>query len=181
MMMRHLASVGETYAQTAFEDTAWNLWPINPSQASASGSTIPSTGGRLPGGTGSLHIRTPSRSASDNTANLLAMADTVREVLPHIPDDIIFQVSFGSFALYNVPWSKIVSIFCNKIHTFLTSLWPAFMFQVSYKSIFHVYSIRSHRCCSRETLTYCLPFVYPHIYSSMRRISLLCYKPINFA
>ncbi|XP_057452791.1 E3 ubiquitin protein ligase RIN2-like [Lotus japonicus] len=91
MMMRHLASVGETYAQTAFEDTAWNLWPINPSQASASGSTIPSTGGRLPGGTGSLHIRTPSRSASDNTANLLAMADTVREVLPHIPDDIIFQ------------------------------------------------------------------------------------------
>ncbi|KAL9321637.1 hypothetical protein ACSQ67_009690 [Phaseolus vulgaris] len=41
MMMRHLASVGETYAQTAFEDSSWNLWPINPSQASASASTIP--------------------------------------------------------------------------------------------------------------------------------------------
>ncbi|CAL0308632.1 unnamed protein product [Lupinus luteus] len=91
MMMRHLASVGETYAQNAFEDAAWSLWPINPSQASASGSTIPSPGGRLPGGNGSLHIRTASRSANDDVANILAMAETVREVLPHIPDDIIFQ------------------------------------------------------------------------------------------
>ncbi|KAJ1406750.1 Zinc finger, RING-type [Sesbania bispinosa] len=92
MMMRHLASVGETYGQTAFEDASWNLWPINPSQASASGSTVPSSGGgRLPGGTGSLHIRTASNSANDNVANILAMAETVREVLPHIPDDIIFQ------------------------------------------------------------------------------------------
>lgn len=92
MMMRHLASVGETYAQTTLEDAAWNLWPINPSQASASGAAaIPSPGGRLPVGNGSLHIRTASRSANDNVANLLAMAETVREVLPHIPDDIIFQ------------------------------------------------------------------------------------------
>ncbi|KHN26451.1 E3 ubiquitin protein ligase RIN2 [Glycine soja] len=93
MMMRHLASVGETYAQTAFEDTAWNLWPINPSQASASGSTIPPPGGRLPERTGSLHLRTASQSSNDNVANILAMAETVREVLPHIPDDMIFQFS----------------------------------------------------------------------------------------
>lgn len=98
MMMRHLASVGETYAQTTFEDAAWSLWPINPSQASASGSPIPSPGVRLPAGTGSLHIRTASRSANDNVANILAMAETVREVLPHIPDDIIFQVRFGFVA-----------------------------------------------------------------------------------
>lgn len=94
MMMRHLASVGETYAQTTFDDASWNLWPINPSQASASGpsqATAPSTGVRLPGGNGGLHIRTASRSANDNLANVLAMAETVREVLPHIPDDIIFQ------------------------------------------------------------------------------------------
>ncbi|CAJ2638523.1 E3 ubiquitin protein ligase rin2-like protein [Trifolium pratense] len=94
MMMRHLASVGETYAQTTFDDASWNLWPINPSQASTSGpspTTIPSPGVRLPGGNGGLHIRTPSRSGNDNVANVLAMAETVREVLPHIPDDIIFQ------------------------------------------------------------------------------------------
>ncbi|KAG5021124.1 hypothetical protein JHK87_016979 [Glycine soja] len=91
MMMRHLASVGETYAQTTLEDTAWNLWPINPSQASASGSTIPPPGGRLPERTGSLHLRTASQSSNDNVANILAMAETVREVLPHIPDDMIFQ------------------------------------------------------------------------------------------
>lgn len=94
MMMRHLASVGETYAQTTFDDASWNLWPINPSQTSASGPsqpTAPSPGVRLPGGNSGLHIRTASRSANDNLANVLAMAETVREVLPHIPDDIIFQ------------------------------------------------------------------------------------------
>ena len=95
MMMRHLASVGETYAQTTLEDTAWNLWPINPSQASASGSTISPPGGRLPERTGSLHLRNASQSANDDVANILAMAETVREVLPHIPDDMIFQVCFG--------------------------------------------------------------------------------------
>jgi E3 ubiquitin-protein ligase AMFR len=102
MMMRHLASVGETYAQTTFDDASWNLWPINPSQASASGpsqATAPSTGVRLPGGNGGLHIRTASRPANDNLANVLAMAETVREVLPHIPDDIIFQVCFRFFCI----------------------------------------------------------------------------------
>ncbi|EXC08935.1 hypothetical protein L484_003387 [Morus notabilis] len=91
MMMRHLASVGETYAQTALEDSAWNLWPINPSQAATTGQPIPpAAGGRYPGGAGGVHIRTTSH-ANNNIANILAMAETVREVLPHIPDDIIFQ------------------------------------------------------------------------------------------
>lgn len=92
MMMRHLASVGETYAQTAIEDTSWSLWPMNPSQASASGSPVPPVvPGRHPGNTGGAHARSTSRSANDNIANILAMAETVREVLPHIPEDLIFQ------------------------------------------------------------------------------------------
>lgn len=93
MMMRHLASVGETYAQTAIEDTSWSLWPMNPSQASASGSPVPpAVPGRHPGNTGGAHARSTSRSANDNIANILAMAETVREVLPHMPEDLIFQV-----------------------------------------------------------------------------------------
>lgn len=92
MMMRHLASVGETYAQTAIEDTSWSLWPMNPSQASASGSPVPPVvPGRHPGNTGGAHARSTLRSANDNIANILAMAETVREVLPHIPEDLIFQ------------------------------------------------------------------------------------------
>lgn len=92
MMMRHLASVGETYAQTAIEDTSWSLWPMNPSQASASGSPVPpAVPGRHPGNTGGAHARSTSRSANENIANILAMAETVREVLPHIPEDLIFQ------------------------------------------------------------------------------------------
>lgn len=92
MVMRHLASVGETYAQTTLDDSAWSLWPMNPSQAAATGGPIPHAGGgRYTGGTGGLHMRTASRTANDNIANILAMAETVREVLPHMPDDIILQ------------------------------------------------------------------------------------------
>ncbi|XP_015877935.2 E3 ubiquitin protein ligase RIN2 isoform X1 [Ziziphus jujuba] len=92
MMMRHLASVGETYAQTALEDTAWSLWPMNAAQDATAGLPIPpAPGGRYPGGTGGLHMRTVSRPANDNMANILAMAETVREVLPHVPDELIFE------------------------------------------------------------------------------------------
>ncbi|XP_050384984.1 E3 ubiquitin protein ligase RIN2-like [Argentina anserina] len=92
MMMRHLTSVGETYAQTALEDGAWSLWPMNPSQAAASGQPIPpAVDGRYQVGARNLHMRSPSRTVNDNIANILAMAETVREVLPHMPDDIIFQ------------------------------------------------------------------------------------------
>ncbi|KAJ4871841.1 E3 ubiquitin protein ligase RIN2 [Raphanus sativus] len=88
MMMRHLASVGESYAQTALEDAAWSLWPMNPSQASTSSTTIPlGTGGR----TGGLHLRNVSSGANESLANILAMAETVRDVMPHVPDEIIFQ------------------------------------------------------------------------------------------
>lgn len=88
-VMRQLASVGETYAQTALEDAAsWSLWPMNPSEAaSAPDSTHPVPARRTNG----LHMRTPSHSSNDNLANILAMAETVQEVLPHIPGDIIFQ------------------------------------------------------------------------------------------
>ncbi|KAI8007938.1 E3 ubiquitin protein ligase RIN2 [Camellia lanceoleosa] len=92
MMMRHLAAVGETYAQTTLEDTAWSLWPMNPSQAGTSNSTLPPAGSvGYPGSAGGLHMRSTSRVANDNIANVLAMAETVREVLPHIPDELIFQ------------------------------------------------------------------------------------------
>nr|GEU59394.1 E3 ubiquitin-protein ligase RIN2-like [Tanacetum cinerariifolium] len=98
MMMRHLAAVGETYAQTALEDASWNLWPINSSQASTSTSNNPSTstvrhrGGHGGGGSdgGSL-IRTAPRVSDDDLAHILAMAETVREVLPHVPDELILR------------------------------------------------------------------------------------------
>ncbi|GAB4825927.1 E3 ubiquitin protein ligase rin2 [Ancistrocladus abbreviatus] len=90
MMMRHLASVGETYSQTALEDASWSLWPTNPAQATASTAFPPATMLRHPGNMGAAHTRTV-HPANDSIANLLAMAETVREVLPHITDDIIFQ------------------------------------------------------------------------------------------
>ena len=106
MMMRHLASVGETYAQTALEDAAWSLWPMSPSQATPSGSsTPPAAGGRHPGG---LHMRTASHSTNDFIANILAMAETVREVLPHVPDELILQVLFELTFIYMSPGSSFV-------------------------------------------------------------------------
>ncbi|KAA8533860.1 hypothetical protein F0562_031377 [Nyssa sinensis] len=60
---------------------------MNSSQAGTSTSPTPA----FPGSAGGLHMRTTSRAANDNIANILAMAETVREVLPHIPDELIFQ------------------------------------------------------------------------------------------
>ncbi|XP_051143166.1 E3 ubiquitin protein ligase RIN2 [Andrographis paniculata] len=92
MVMRQLAAVGETYAQTALEDAAWGLFPPNPSQAGTSRAAMPPHGSmRQARDTGGLHVRSTSHSGNDNIANIIAMAETVREVLPHIPDDIIFQ------------------------------------------------------------------------------------------
>lgn len=91
MMMRQIASVGETYAQNALEDTSWSLWPTNSSQATASGTAFPPAANRYPAAAGAAHRRTASHPANDSIANLLAMAETVREVLPHIPDEMIFQ------------------------------------------------------------------------------------------
>ncbi|KAF5180216.1 E3 ubiquitin protein ligase rin2 [Thalictrum thalictroides] len=93
MMMRHLAAVGETYAQTAFEDGAWSLWPMTHPQT-APGSSVPpaaATALRFTGRNGGLRFRNTASAVNDNIANILAMADTVREVLPNIPDEIIFQ------------------------------------------------------------------------------------------
>jgi len=109
MMMRHLASVGETYAQTALEDAAWSLWPMNPSHATPSTSFIPPAAG----GTGGLHMSTTSRTTNDNIANILAMAETVREVLPHIPDELILQVLFGfTFDNMSLGYSFVPCLVC---------------------------------------------------------------------
>lgn len=94
MLMRQL-DVGETYAQSTLEDAAWSLFPPNPSQVGTSRSAIPPAGSiRYPGGTGGLHVRSTSHAANDNLENIIAMAETVREVLPHVPNDVIFQVQF---------------------------------------------------------------------------------------
>ncbi|KAK4489431.1 hypothetical protein RD792_005240 [Penstemon davidsonii] len=91
MVMRQLAAVGETYAQTGMDDSTWSLYPPN-SEAGTSRSTIPPAGSiQYPSGAGSLRLRSTTHAMNDNLANIIAMAETVREVLPHIPEDIIFQ------------------------------------------------------------------------------------------
>lgn len=95
MMMRRLASVGETYAHNALDDTAWNLWPMaNPHAPSASSIPTVSSSVRYSGNMGGLHFRRNSPTANENIPAILSMVNTVREVLPHIPDEIIFQVLF---------------------------------------------------------------------------------------
>ncbi|KAL6529523.1 hypothetical protein OROGR_015146 [Orobanche gracilis] len=93
MVMRQLAAVGETYDQTALEESVWRLFPPNSSQAGTSRSPIPPANSiHYPRGAGGLHARSTSQTMdSSNLANVIAMAETVREVLPHIPDDLIFQ------------------------------------------------------------------------------------------
>ncbi|CAA2987780.1 E3 ubiquitin ligase RIN2 [Olea europaea subsp. europaea] len=89
MVMRQFAAT-----QTSLEDVSWSLFPTNPSQAGTSRSATSPGSVIYPRSSGGLHVRPTAESSNDNLANILAMAETVREVLPHIPDDIIFQVYF---------------------------------------------------------------------------------------
>ncbi|KAK9103124.1 hypothetical protein Sjap_020378 [Stephania japonica] len=85
MVMRHLASVGESYAL----DGTWSLWQPH---ASSSSTIPPAAAASLRySGNGGLRFRNVSPSVNDNMPNILGMASTVREVLPHIPDEIILQ------------------------------------------------------------------------------------------
>lgn len=95
-MMRHLASMGEAYTQATLEDSSWGLWSMNPSQATTSETPGPPPNTPLAyrGNSGVVGVRrrrTLSQPMTDSITNLLAMAETVREVVPHIPDEIIFQ------------------------------------------------------------------------------------------
>ncbi|CAA0816275.1 E3 ubiquitin protein ligase RIN2 [Striga hermonthica] len=93
MVVRQLAAVGETYDQTVLEDAAWSLFPPDPSQAGTSRSAATPAASPLhyPRGAAGLHVRSTSQTVNGSLANIMAMAETVREVLPHIPDDLIFQ------------------------------------------------------------------------------------------
>ncbi|KVI05402.1 Ubiquitin system component Cue, partial [Cynara cardunculus var. scolymus] len=66
---------------------------VNPSQAastSTSNNPSPSTIRHRGHGGGSV-IRTPPHVSDDDLSNILAMAETVREVLPHVPDELILR------------------------------------------------------------------------------------------
>ncbi|KAL0904250.1 hypothetical protein M5K25_026333 [Dendrobium thyrsiflorum] len=83
MMMRQLASVSENYAHRSSADASvWNLWPSL--HASGSSPSQPSLN----------HNRNIAGVRFRNTtppSDLLAMVDRVREVLPHMPDELIIQ------------------------------------------------------------------------------------------
>ncbi|THU61286.1 hypothetical protein C4D60_Mb07t21700 [Musa balbisiana] len=80
MMMRQLASVSENYAHGSLDNDAWTPWPSLPSSSSL----------RMNRHATGLRIRNTSPSVN-NMSELLAMVDIVREVLPHIPDELIVQ------------------------------------------------------------------------------------------
>lgn len=82
LMMRQLASVSENYAQNSMGSSSWNLWPglnsppSSPPQPPALHHSRNAAGERL-------------RNAPTPPADLLAMVDRVREVLPHMSAEVI--------------------------------------------------------------------------------------------
>ncbi|WOL05651.1 hypothetical protein Cni_G14380 [Canna indica] len=86
MMMRQLASVSENFAHGSLDDTAWNLWPSQHTSVPPTPSSI-----RLNRNASGLRMRNTAPAVNNNMSELLTMVDRVREVLPHIPDEIIVQ------------------------------------------------------------------------------------------
>jgi autocrine motility factor receptor len=87
MMMRQLASVTDNYGHA---DGTWNLWP----EPMAGSSLVPSTSS-VPDNTSAAGLRlrgTAGTARNGSLSEVLTMVDRVREVLPHIPDDLIIEV-----------------------------------------------------------------------------------------
>ncbi|XP_074581638.1 E3 ubiquitin protein ligase RIN2-like [Curcuma longa] len=88
MMMRQLASVSENFAHGSLHDSAWNLWL---SQHTAIPHIPSSSSVRLNRNAAGLRIRNTTSPVNSNMSELLTMVDRVREVLPHVPDELIVQ------------------------------------------------------------------------------------------
>ncbi|ONM23637.1 E3 ubiquitin protein ligase RIN2 [Zea mays] len=85
MMMTQLASVTDNYGHA---DGTWNLWP----EPMAGSSLVPSTSSIS--GTASasgLRLRGSAGISNGSLSEVLTMVDRVREVLPHIPDELILE------------------------------------------------------------------------------------------
>lgn len=87
MMMRQLASVTDNYGHA---DGTWNLW----TEPMAGSSLVPSTSSIPDNASASgLQLRgTAGTTRNGNLSEVLTMLDRVREVLPHIPDELIIEV-----------------------------------------------------------------------------------------
>ncbi|KAI5013577.1 hypothetical protein ZWY2020_037090 [Hordeum vulgare] len=84
MMMRQFASVTDNYGHT---DTTWNLWP----ESMAGPSIIPSSSSRPDGVSASLRFRGTAGTPNGSMLRVNTMVDRVREVLPHMPDELIIE------------------------------------------------------------------------------------------
>ncbi|CAN6183386.1 unnamed protein product [Urochloa humidicola] len=86
MMMRQLASVTDNYGHA---DGTWNLWP----EPMAGSSLVPSTSS-VPDNASATGLRlrgTAGTNRNGSLSEVLTMVDRVREVLPHIPDELIIE------------------------------------------------------------------------------------------
>ena len=94
MMMRQLASVTDNYGHA---DGTWNLWP----ETMAGSSLVPSTSS-VPDNAAAAGLRfrgTVGTTRNGSLSEVLTMVDRVREVLPHIPDELIIEVHVLSSSL----------------------------------------------------------------------------------
>ncbi|KAL6639327.1 hypothetical protein ACP70R_023057 [Stipagrostis hirtigluma subsp. patula] len=85
MMMRQLASVTDNYGHP---DASWNLWPepVGASSLVPSSSSMPDSASAA-----GLRLRGTAATINGSMSEVLTMLDRVREVLPHIPDELIME------------------------------------------------------------------------------------------
>lgn len=102
MMMRQLTSVGQGYSHGSLDNNGtWNLWPPTQQNAGSSSSLSPPSSSSVPPPSSSslrfnrngnnLRFRSTSSLINGEAQNIREMVDRVREVLPHIPDEVIIE------------------------------------------------------------------------------------------
>ncbi|XP_062187100.1 E3 ubiquitin protein ligase RIN2-like isoform X2 [Phragmites australis] len=85
IMMRQLASVTNNYGHA---DATWNLWP----EPIAGSPLVPSSSSMSDGASAAgLRHRGTAGASNGSILEVLTMVDRVREVLPHVPDELIIE------------------------------------------------------------------------------------------
>lgn len=88
LMMRQLSGSGSGHGHSLVEESSWNWWPFGGE------SSVQSSRRNRHESAGALRLRNNASTGLGTRADtrITAMVSMVREVLPHVPDELIAQV-----------------------------------------------------------------------------------------
>lgn len=156
-MMRQLSGGGQSHGLV--EEASWRWWPFG-----GESSVQSSRGNRHDTIAGFRRNHSSSGLRTRQDTRITAMVSMVREVLPHVPDELIAQVCYGCFVILqsvksSYPLKRVITILGQRtcqLYAFCYFGYYSWMYlpSCSFLAVFRKWwPIKSCDYCSRSTLT----------------------------